>query len=90
MKKLYFLALLKLILIPALTGWVIYFYQLPPYVYCATVILTAAPTAGATAMLAQRFGRDAVTGAQAVSLVTLLSILTLPIFAAVTKALMGI
>lgn len=61
-----------------------------PILYCACVILHAAPTAGTTSMLAQNLGQDGTVAAQLVSLSTLLSVLTLPVFAVAAKALGGL
>ena len=41
-------------------------------------------------MLAQTYGRDTVVSAQTVTLSTLLSILTLPVFATLARTLTGI
>ncbi len=49
------------------------------------VILTATPTAGMTSMFAERFGRDKGTAANLLSLTTLLSIITLPVVAALAQ-----
>ena len=90
MKNLYAAASLKLLFFPAVVAAVLYPFNLPPIVYCTCVILSATPSAGVTAMFAQQFERDEITGASAVSLTTLLSIVTLPLFAAVTKIISGI
>jgi len=89
MYNLYAVGVLKLIIFPAITALVLLPLKLPPIVYCTVVILCATPSAGVTAMFAQRFERDEITGASAVSLTTLLSILTLPVFAAVVKLISG-
>jgi len=50
-------------------------------------ILSAAPCAGMTSIFAQRYGRDTATAAQSVSLSTLLSLFTLPLFAALAQTM---
>ena len=64
--------------------------HLPAMSYCACVILCAVPTAGATGMFAQRFGRDTATAAQLVTLTTLLSVITLPLFAVAAQTISGL
>jgi predicted permease len=63
--------------------------HLEPLSYCACVVLSACPTAGVTAMFAQMFHRDEETAAQMVTLSTLLSIVTLPIFAVLARQIAG-
>ncbi|MDR0838521.1 MAG: AEC family transporter [Oscillospiraceae bacterium] len=84
-RELYASTALRLALFPALTALALLPLGFPPLVYCAVVILSAAPSAGVTSMFAQRFGRDTATAARLVSLATLLSILTLPVFAALAQ-----
>ena len=48
--------------------------------------IVAAPTAGVTSMFAVRYGRDAESAAQVITLTTLLSIITLPIFGVLATA----
>ena len=90
MKNLYAAGALKLIVFPAIAAAILYPLNLSPIVYCTVVILAATPSAGVTAMFAQQFERDEITGASAVSLTTLLSIVTLPVFAAAAKLISGI
>ncbi len=87
--KLYIAAGVKLILMPLLTALVLLPLGLDPLFYSATVILSAAPTAGITSMFAERFGRDVERSAQLVSLCTLLSVVTLPAMAVVAETLAG-
>lgn len=88
-RELYGAACVKLILLPALTALLLLPFRLDPLMYATFVILCAAPTAGLTGMFAQRFGRSTATAAQLVTLSTLLSVLTLPPFAVLAKALAG-
>lgn len=86
---LYLASFLKLILVPGLTALVLYPFGLPAGLYCALVLLAATPVAGTTSIFAQQFGRDTVPGVQVITLSTLLSILTLPVFAVIAKTISG-
>ena len=88
--SLYLGSAIKLVLIPALTALAIYPLGLDPIVYCTIVILAATPCAGITSIFADRFGCDSLTAAQLVSLATLLSIITLPVFSALAKSIAGL
>ena len=88
--SLYLAGAVKLVLIPALTAVAIYPLGLEPIVYCAIVVLAATPSAGITSIFAERFGRDSLSAAQLVTLVTLLSIITLPVFAALAQRIAGL
>ena len=88
--RLYLTAAVKLLAVPAVIAVVLWFLPLEPMAYCACVVLSACPTAGVTAMFAQMFRRDVETAAQMVTLSTLLSILTLPVFAVIAKTLSGL
>jgi hypothetical protein len=87
--KLYLTAAIKLLFVPAITCVLILPLHLEPLSYCACVVLSACPTAGVTAMFAQMFHRDEETAAQMVTLSTLLSIVTLPIFAVLARQIAG-
>ena len=86
---LYASSAVRLAAVPALTAVCLLPLGLNPALYCASVILSAAPVAGTTSMFAQQFGRSTVTAAQVITLSTLLSIITLPVFAALAKSLSG-
>lgn len=88
--KLYLTAAIKLILVPAITIVLLLPLNLSPLSYCACVILSACPTAGITSMFAQMFRRDEATAAQMVTLSTLLSIITLPVFAVIARQISGL
>ena len=88
--KLYLTAAVKLLAVPAITCVLLLPLHLEPLSYCACVVLSACPTAGATAMFAQMFHRDTETAAQMVTLSTLLSILTLPVFAVLARQISGL
>lgn len=88
-RGLYGAAAVKLIAVPALTALLLAPLNLDPILYSTLVILAATPTAGMTAMLAQRFGRCPGAAAQLVTLSTLLCVVTLPLFAVLARALAG-
>lgn len=87
--KLYLSAAVKLIVVPAVVCVVLLPLKLEPLSYCACVVLAACPTAGTTSMFAQMFKRDVETAAQMVTLSTLLSVITLPVFAVLARQLAG-
>lgn len=86
-KRLYWASLARLVLYPAILLVGLLPFDMDPMMYTTYVILAATPAAGATAIFAQRFGRDSAIGAQLVTLSTLFSIVTLPVFAALAQVL---
>lgn len=93
-KELYAASAAKLIAFPLGSLLVLFvmglFVEVPPLVFSSVVILSATSCAGVTAMFAEQYNRDAVTGARLVTLTTLLSIITLPVFAVIAQQLAGI
>ena len=87
--KLYLTAAVKLLIVPAVVCIVLLPLEMEPLSYCACVVLAACPTAGTTSMFAQMFKRDVETAAQMVTLSTLLSVITLPVFAVLARHLAG-
>ena len=87
--RLYTAGLFKLLIMPLAALVLLLPLKLDPVMYAAYVILAATPSAGFTAIFSQEYGRDTATAAQLVTLTTLLSILTLPCFAALSQALGG-
>lgn len=87
---LYGSALYKLVAAPLIVMVLLLPLHLDPILYCTCVILNATPAAGVTGMLAQTYGRDTAVAAQSVTLSTLLSILTLPVFATLGQRLAGL
>lgn len=88
-RRLYLSSALKLFALPLLTAVILVPFRLSEIAYSTVVLLAATPAAGLTGIFAQNFRRDTATAtaAQSVSLSTLLSILTLPIMAAVTHVI---
>ena len=87
--RLYLAAGLRLAAIPLLTALLLLPLRLSGGFYCAMVLLSAVPTAGITSLFAQRFGRDTVLAGQLITLSTLLSIVTLPLFSVLAQGLGG-
>ena len=85
----YLAALLRLVLLPALTAALLFPLNLSAGLFCALVLLSATPGAGTTSLFAQQFGRDTRPAAESIALTTLLSILTLPLFAVLARSLSG-
>lgn len=88
-KRLYLSAALKLLVMPLVTLAVLLPFGLDRMALMTIVILSACPTAGATCMFAQMFGKDTTTAARMVTLSTLLSVLTLPIVALIARQVGG-
>lgn len=88
--KLYLSAAVKLIVVPAVICVVLLPLNMEPLSYCACVVMAACPTAGTTSMFAQMFGRDTETAAHMVALSTLLSVITLPVFAVLARQISGL
>lgn len=86
----YVTSALKLVVMPAVTALVLLPLGMEPLSYCASVILAACPAAGVTAMFAQMFRRDEETASQMVTLSTLLSLVTLPVFALLARTVSGL
>lgn len=87
--KLYAASAVKLLVLPVMTAGIM--LALPirfePMFFVALVILSGAPCAGLTSMMAEKYGKDAERSAQLVSLSNLLSILTLPVVTVLAEAL---
>lgn len=86
---LYGSAAVKLLLAPTVTAALLLPLRLDFMLYCVCVVLAATPTAGMTSIFAQRFERDTATAAQLVTLTTLLSAFTLPVFLVLAQRLAG-
>jgi len=75
----------RLVAFPALAALVMAPLRLPPNVYFTLATLCATPVAGLTSGFSERYSRDVSTAAQLVTLSTLLSAVTLPVFVAVIQ-----
>lgn len=87
-KNQYITFLLRLIIVPLLTVFALYFLHVPSEVAIATVIATSAPTAALCTMFADRFSLDTRLSATIVSLSTILSIITMPFIIGLAQGLM--
>lgn len=85
--KLYAVCALRLIAFPALLVLALYPLGLHYEMYASAIITACAPTAAVTAIFAARYKLNTGLGAQAVTLCTLLSILTMPLFVGVVRAI---
>ena len=88
-RRLYLSTALKLIAMPLAVLLVLLPFRLPSVILLTVVILAGCPSAGATSMFAQMFGKDIPTAARMVTLSTLLSILTLPAVALLARVVAG-
>ncbi len=86
-RELYVSSAVKLLLIPTVVLLALYPLHLDRLVYISCVVLASAPTAGVTTLFCTRFHRDPVRGSQLVTLCTILSIATMPVFAALANML---
>lgn len=82
---LYASSAIKLLAIPAVTALALLPIGLDPILYGVCVLLAATPTAGATSIFAQKFERDTAAAAQLVTLSTLLSAFSLPVFVLIAQ-----
>ena len=88
--RLYLVSAIRLLLAPLVTVGVMWpFHHTDPALFCALVILSAAPVAGATSIFAQAYERDITSAAHAITLSTLLSILMLPLFATLAQVMVA-
>ncbi len=85
-KRLYGAAAMKLVVIPLVSLLVMLPFGLDPVLFVAVVILAGCPTAGATSLMCQTMGKDPSLAARLVTFSTILSVITLPIMAAIAQA----
>lgn len=87
-KRIYLSVFLRLILVPCLCLTFLYF--LKPYytISIASMVAVSAPIAAITTIFAAKFSKDTTLSAKAVSVSTLLSVLTIPMFVAVAQELL--
>jgi predicted permease len=84
-KVCFFYSGVRLILIPAVLYAVLRLLNIDPIVTGASVLSSAMPAATITAMLAKKYGADSEFAARLIFVSTLLSLVTLPLAAAVLK-----
>ena len=87
----YAAAAVKLIVLPLMTAAILLLLPIrfEFNFFVAIVILSGAPCAGITSMMAEKYGKDAERSAQLVSLSNLLSIVTLPVVTVLAETLAG-
>ena len=84
-KKVLLVSLMRLIAVPAITLIIFAFLPFHRDVLHIIMLPVCAPTAASIAMLAAKFTGDATSSSRMVSLTTVLSIITIPIFMALSK-----
>ena len=84
-KKIYAVALMKLIILPMICMGVYYAFGLSGTLLTAVIITASVPSANNTFMFASVYGRDTATASKTVALVSFLSILTMPVIIAITQ-----
>lgn len=90
--RLYFASFLRLVLYPGIfLGLMLLLPVRPdPLLFAAVAITASAPTAAATTVLAADYQRDTALSSQMITVTTLLSILTMPVFAALVQSILGL
>ncbi len=86
-KNVYWPTALRLILIPAVSLLVMLLLGIRGIPLIACTVAASAPIAAVSVMFANKFGGDAALGSKMVSLSTLLSILTMPVFVALAQSI---
>ena len=84
-RKIYGVALMKLIVLPLICMGVYYLCGLSGTLLTAVIITASVPSANNTFMFASVYGRDTATASKTVALVSFLSILTMPVIIAITQ-----
>lgn len=83
----YRVAALKLVLLPLALMLIFLWLPVPLEVYQTAVIAASCPSATATIMMAHRYGKDATYAAELFVLVTLFSLITLPLMVSLASLL---
>lgn len=83
--SLYIVCAVRMVAVPAAVLLALLPLRLPQAMYTALIICASAPTAAATSMFASRYRLNTGLASQLVTLCTLLSILTMPVFAALAQ-----
>lgn len=84
-KKIYAVAILKLIVLPLICMGVYYAFGLSGTLLTAVIITASVPSANNTFMFASVYGRDTATASKTVALVSFISIITMPVIIAITQ-----
>lgn len=89
-KDCFYYSFLRLIAIPAVVFAVLLLLKVDPLVTGVAVLASAMPAATVTAMLAEKYGRDAQFASKMLFVSTVLSLVTLPVIARVMTALLPV
>lgn len=84
-KRIYLASFLRLILIPAILLSLMLLCGVRGVPLIASIVAASAPVAAAGTMFSIKFGRDTLCSVNAVTLTTLLSIITMPLFVALAQ-----
>lgn len=87
-KQIYF-ALLRLIVIPLIVWLPCLFLHVDPLITGVSVFLAAMPAGSTTSLLAAKYGADEDSAAKCVVFTTALSVVTLPLWGALTLGMVG-
>ena len=85
-KNNYIICFFRLIFIPAITLIVLILFGVRQNMLCSMIIAASAPTAAATTMFSVRYGHNPKLSVSAVSMSTLLSLITMPMLVAAALA----
>lgn len=88
-KDVYWVSFYRLVLVPAVFLGILALLKPEPMVLMSCMMLASAPTAGNTVLFAAMYGSDVKLASKAVTITTLLSIFTMPFFAALAQLISG-
>ncbi len=88
-KKIFSTALIKLILLPCVMFGVYKLFGLTGTLICALMISTCAPSANNTVLFSAKYGKDTGLASQTVSVVSFLSVITMPLIIAFVSTYAG-
>lgn len=88
-KDVYWVSFYRLVLVPAVFLGVLALLKPEPMVLMSCMMLASAPTAGNTVLFAAMYGSDVKLASKTVTITTLLSIFTMPVFAALAQLISG-
>ncbi len=80
-KRIWLLSFYKLLLIPTAAALVLKLFNAPELVYKVVAVTAACPTASAVTLITLKYDKNAEYASQILTATTLLSVITLPIFA---------
>ncbi len=86
-KKVYWPTAIRLVFVPLISLVILYLLGLKGIPLIACTVAASAPAAAVSAMFADKFGGDAALSSRIVSVSTLLSIVTMPVFVALAQSI---